>query len=159
MLRGHIGGQGLADLAADRRARHDALCQLDAPDLVTEAGDAIRMPATPARPGTVLRGLGAAPGVGRGTARLIRHPDEGARLQPGDVLVAPSTDPAWTPLFLSASALVMETGGMVSHGVIVAREYGLPAVINLPGALGRITDGQKIEVDGGRGEVRLEDLA
>lgn len=66
-------------------------------------------------------------------ARLIDHAAAGTGLQAGDVLVAPSTDPAWTPLFLKASALVMETGGYLSHGAIVAREFGIPAVVNLPG--------------------------
>ena len=96
-----------------------------------------------------------ASGQARGPARLIRHPDEGARLQVGDVLVAPSTDPGWTPLFLRASAVVMEVGGYLSHGAIVAREYGLPAVVNIPGALGAIKDGQMLEVNGDVGEVVL----
>ena len=105
--------------------------------------------------GAELRGLGVSAGRATGPARLLRHPDEGARLQHGDVLVAPSTDPGWTPLFLRASALVLEVGGSLSHGAIVAREYGLPAVANLPGVLTAVRDGQLLTVDGDTGRVEL----
>jgi pyruvate,water dikinase len=71
------------------------------------------------------------------------------------VLVAPGTDPAWTPLFLRASALVMETGGIISHGAIVAREYGIPAVINVPGVMQVVADGTEVLVDGDAGTVRV----
>ncbi|KAF1086196.1 Chondramide synthase cmdD [Sporotomaculum syntrophicum] len=69
--------------------------------------------------------------------------------------MAPSTDPGWTPLFLKVSAIVMETGGFLSHGSIVAREYGIPAVVNIPGAMKVIKDGQLITVDGDGGKVYL----
>lgn len=104
----------------------------------------------------ILQGLGASPGCVSGRARLIAHPHEGQRLQAGEVLVAPSTDPAWTPLFLRASAIVMETGGYLSHGAIVAREFGIPAVINVPGLLKVVEDGQYLTVDGNQGRVLLE---
>ena len=71
----------------------------------------------------------------------------------GDVLVAPSTDPGWTPLFLRASAVVMETGGYLSHGAVVAREYGLPAVVNVRDAMRNIRDGDDLQVDGDAGRV------
>ncbi|MBU9577112.1 pyruvate, water dikinase [Ralstonia mannitolilytica] len=74
-------------------------------------------------------------------------------MQAGDVLVAPSTDPAWTPLFLKASALVMETGGYLSHGAIVAREFGIPAVVNLPGIRAQLKNGDALRVDGNAGVV------
>jgi len=73
------------------------------------------------------------------------------------VLVAPSTDPGWTPLFLRASAVVMEVGGYLSHGAIVAREYGIPAVVNLPGLLSSVKDGQRLVVDGDAGTITLLD--
>ena len=76
-------------------------------------------------------------------------------MQPGEILVAPSTDPGWTPLFLKVAGLVVETGGQMSHGAIVAREFALPAVVNLPGILNVIKTGDEIEVDGLRGVVRL----
>src|SRR5439155_945201 len=80
----------------------------------------------------------------------------GARLEPGEVLVAPATDPGWTPLFLTASALVMEMGGMMSHGAVVAREYGIPAVVGVPDATTRIATGERIVVDGSAGTVAPE---
>ena len=77
----------------------------------------------------------------------------GARLVPGEILVAPSTDPGWTPLFMTAGALVMEMGGVVSHGAVVAREYGIPAVVGVADATTRLRDGQNVTVDGAAGTV------
>ncbi len=88
-------------------------------------------------------------------ARVILNPT-GAHLDPGEILVAPSTDPGWTPLFLTAGGLVMEMGGAMSHGAVVAREYGIPAVVGVPGATERITTGQQITVDGSAGAVFIE---
>jgi len=86
------------------------------------------------------------------TARVILSP-KGARLKPGEILVAPSTDPGWTPLFLTAGGLVMEMGGMMSHGAVVAREYGIPAIVGVAGATERIATGEEITVDGSAGVV------
>src|SRR5947208_2913730 len=105
--------------------------------------------------GEGLRGSPASPGVVSGIARVILSP-AGARLEPGEILVAPSTDPGWTPLFLTAGALVMEMGGMMSHGAVVAREYGIPAVVGVAGATEQITTGQRVTVDGSAGTVVLE---
>jgi rifampicin phosphotransferase len=77
----------------------------------------------------------------------------GASLEPGEILVAPSTDPGWTPLFLTAVGLVMEMGGAMSHGAVVAREYGIPAVVGVPDATDLITTGQRITVDGSAGTI------
>jgi len=100
----------------------------------------------------VLRGTPASGGVVRQKARVVLDPGE-ASLEPGEILVAPSTDPGWTPLFLTAGGLVMEMGGPMSHGAIVAREYGIPAVVGVPDATERISTGQRITVDGSAGEV------
>jgi len=105
-----------------------------------------------------LHGIAASPGQVGGRARILYHPDEGRNLQAGEVLVAPSTDPAWTPLFLRARAVVMETGGYLSHGAIVAREFGIPAVVNIPGLLKHVENGQLLTVDGNRGLVTLGDV-
>jgi rifampicin phosphotransferase len=105
-----------------------------------------------------IRGTPASPGIARGIARVILSP-VGARLEPGEVLVAPSTDPGWTPLFLTAGALVMEMGGMMSHGAVVAREYGIPAVVGVPDATGRIATGEHVTVDGSAGTVAKEAVA
>jgi rifampicin phosphotransferase len=110
--------------------------------------------ALPDRPG-VLCGTPASGGVVTGRARVILDPTN-AVLEPGEVLVTPSTDPGWTPLFLTAGGLVMEMGGAMSHGSVVAREYGIPAVVGVPDATGRITNGTRITVDGSAGEVVVE---
>ena len=101
-----------------------------------------------------LRGSPASPGTVTGTARVIHSP-RGAHLEPGEILVAPSTDPGWTPLFLTAGGLVMEMGGMMSHGAVVAREYGIPAVVGVPDATTRIATGDMIIVDGSTGVVAV----
>ena len=100
----------------------------------------------------VLSGTPASAGTVTGRARVILDP-QGAHLEPGEILVAPSTDPGWTPLFLTAGGLVMEMGGPNSHGAVVAREYGIPAVVGLPDATSRITTGHSITVDGAAGTV------
>jgi pyruvate,water dikinase len=104
----------------------------------------------------MLKGSPASPGRVTAQARVILDPI-GARLEPGEVLVAPSTDPGWTPLFLTAGGLVMEMGGMMSHGAVVAREYGIPAVVGVAGATERIVTGQHITVDGAAGTVTIEE--
>jgi rifampicin phosphotransferase len=103
----------------------------------------------------MLRGTPASPGSITGRARVILEPT-GAHLEPGEILIAPSTDPGWTPLFLTAGGLVMEMGGAISHGAVVAREYGIPAVVGVSGATERIITGQHITVDGSNGIVSLE---
>jgi pyruvate,water dikinase len=102
-----------------------------------------------------LSGTPASGGVVSGIARVVLDPGN-AHLEPGEILVAPSTDPGWTPLFLTAGGLVMEMGGPMSHGAIVAREYGIPAVVGVPEATERLETGQKITVDGSEGIVSQE---
>jgi len=100
-----------------------------------------------------MTGTPASAGTATGTVRVILDP-VGARLEPGEILVAPSTDPGWTPLFLTAGALVMEMGGVISHGAVVAREYGIPAVVGVPDATTRLRTGQRVTVDGAAGTIR-----
>jgi pyruvate,water dikinase len=154
LLKGYWDGRGLAALVAERKVRKKEMEALSPPDLIVDEAPHFMEPVTTS-PGDALTGMGVAAGRASGTARLIFHPGEWEKLQAGDVLVAPSTDPAWTPLFLRASAIVMETGGFLSHGSIVAREYGVPAVINIPGVMRLLHDGQKITVDGDVGKVYL----
>jgi pyruvate,water dikinase len=106
-----------------------------------------------------LRGIASSPGVVSGIARVIRRPEEFGRLQKDDILVAPLTNPAWTPLFAIASAVITEVGGILSHGAIVAREYGIPAVMSVAGATARVRDGDRITVDGNSGLIHLTELA
>ena len=100
----------------------------------------------------VLQGTPASAGLISAKARVILNP-AGAKLEPGEILVAPSTDPGWTPLFLTAAGLVMEMGGPMSHGAVVAREYGIPAVVGVAGATHHIETGQQITVDGSSGRI------
>ncbi len=106
--------------------------------------------------GQRLRGRGICRGVARGTARVAHHLEEAHSLRPGEILVTRATDPGWTPLFQSAAGLVLEQGGMLSHGAVVAREYRLPGVVNVMNATRIIRSGQRITVDGSRGLVLLE---
>lgn len=101
-----------------------------------------------------LQGTPASAGLITAKARVIFNP-VGAHLEPGEILVAPSTDPGWTPLFLTAGGLVMEMGGSMSHGAVVAREYGIPAVVGVAGATEHIQNGQMIRVDGSTGRIVL----
>src|SRR5262249_30163640 len=120
------------------------------PRVMTSEGEAFYTAAS-ATPGALV-GTAASAGSYEGKVRVILDPT-GAKLEPGEVLVAPGTDPAWTPLFLSAGALVMELGGIMSHGSVVAREYGIPAVVGVPGATQQLHTGQRVRVDGESGQV------
>lgn len=105
--------------------------------------------------GVELRGFGASPGRCEGQARVVRDPGADATLAPGEILVAPYTDPAWTPLFLTARAAVVEVGSYLSHAGTVAREYGMPCVVDVADCTRRIADGDRIAVDGDSGVVTL----
>ena len=105
--------------------------------------------------GDVLMGVAGSPGTVRGTARVILDPTDPYALEPGDILIAPLTDPSWTPLFLTAGAVVVDVGGQRSHAVIVSRELGLPCVISVTDGTKKIADGSEIEVNGSTGEVRI----
>jgi pyruvate,water dikinase len=160
VLAGDLPPAGMLARVREREAIFQAWEKEEAPEYLLV--DAVGSPQAPARPaareggeGSVWRGVATGTGVARGRVRVLRHPAEGKALLPGEILVAPSTDPGWTPLFLQAAGLVVETGGYMSHGAIVAREFALPAVVNLPGIMAVLRDGDQIEVDGMRGEVRL----
>jgi len=151
-----VAGEDLRDVVAARRSEYRReLRRRHIPRvLLSDGTDAEAAFASPAAD-AAIRGTPASPGTARGVARVMLTP-AGARLEPGEVLVAPATDPGWTPLFLTASALVMEMGGMMSHGAVVAREYGIPAVVGVPNATERIVTGQRIIVDGSAGTVAPE---
>ena len=103
-----------------------------------------------------LVGSPVSPGVVEGIVRVVIDPHS-AQLTPGEILVCPGTDPAWTPLFLAAAGLVMEVGGLMTHGSVVAREYGIPAVVGVHEATRRLKTGQRVQVDGNAGHVVLLD--
>ncbi|HZO73376.1 MAG TPA: PEP-utilizing enzyme [Ktedonobacteraceae bacterium] len=104
-----------------------------------------------------LQGIPASAGVVTGIVRVIHNPNT-ATLLPGEILVAPTTDPGWTPLFLHASGLVMDVGGAMAHGAIIAREYGIPAVVGVAGATERIPTGSRITVNGTTGVITFEQV-
>ena len=104
---------------------------------------------------TEIRGFAASSGVVEGPARVVRSVDEISRLKPGDILVCQVTNPTWAPIFQKIAGAVSDIGGSMSHAAIVAREYGLPAVVGTGSATSRIKDGQRIRVDGGRGVVTI----
>ena len=108
--------------------------------------------------GDVLTGLGGCPGVATGRARVVTDPGDPRGLEPGDVLVAPLTDPSWTPLFVAADAVVVDVGAVMSHAIIVSRELGIPCAVSVTDATRRIPDGALIEVDGGAGTVRILEI-
>lgn len=162
-LRGADGGRELRAETTRRRRDWEAQRRLVPPLIIGEmppmlqrflgaAEEAVRMPG--GGEDAVLRGIAASPGRVTGPARVIRAAEEFHRLQPGDVLVAPITTPAWTPLFAKAAAVVTDTGGVGSHSSIVAREYGIPAVVGTGDATRRLHDGDLVTVDGAAGLVR-----
>jgi pyruvate,water dikinase len=103
-----------------------------------------------------LRGQSVSSGVVRGRARVVDGLDQARGLEAGEILVAVSADPSWTPLFLIAAGVVLEQGGILSHPAIVAREYGLPAVVNVAHVTRRIRSGQPLLLDADRGRVVVE---
>ena len=114
------------------------------------------LPVEPSRDPSVLTGIGASHGTARGTARVVHDLSEASKVEPGDVLVCEMTMPAWTPLFSTVSAVVADTGGVLSHCAIVSREYGLPCVVGTMMGTAVLQDGMTVTVDGGQGLVRIE---
>jgi phosphoenolpyruvate synthase/pyruvate phosphate dikinase len=102
----------------------------------------------------IITGSPVSPGVVEGIVHVVLDP-RGTQLAPGEILVCPGTDPAWTPLFMAAGGLVTEVGGMMTHGSVVAREYGIPAVVGVHQATLRLKDGQRIRVDGTQGKIMV----
>ncbi len=152
-----VRGESLAGLAGSIEQRRTVQAR-DAgrtpPSIMTDEGETPQLPAPAAAPPDTLCGVGVSSGVVEGVARVIRDPGS-ETLAAGEVLVAPFTDPGWTPLFMHASALVMEVGGLMTHGSVVAREMGIPAVVAVEGATRTIRSGQRIRVDGDRGWVTI----
>jgi pyruvate,water dikinase len=103
----------------------------------------------------IVRGTGASPGVVRGPARVVLGPEQFCLVEPGDIVIAPSSNPSWVPIFAIAGGLIADTGGVLSHAAVVAREFALPAVVGTGDGTRRILDGQIVELDGTTGHVRL----
>lgn len=153
-----LAGTDVQELVSERRATFTReLARRSVPLVLLSDGTE---PLTPpqriaqAEEGT-LQGAPASPGIVTALVRVILDPHD-ARLEPGEILAAPSTDPGWTPLFFKAAGLVMDAGGTMAHGAIVAREYGIPAVVGVAGATARITTGSRLTVNGSTGTITLE---
>jgi rifampicin phosphotransferase len=155
--RAALAGADLRAVVEQRREEYEReLRRRQVPRVMLSDGTQPEALAAPAQQlaGDQLTGTPASAGTVTATARVVLEP-VGARLEPGEILVASSTDPGWTPLFLTAGGLVMEMGGANSHGAVVAREYGIPAVVGVPDATLRITTGQRITVFGASGRIEL----
>jgi pyruvate,water dikinase len=159
----HEAVPALATTAVERRATWKRQARLTPPLMIgvvppmlqrflREAELAIRGAASSV--GAHIVGIPASPGHASGPARIVRSVDEAERVLPGDILVCPLTAPAWTPLFGRIAAIVTDTGGVSAHASIVAREYGIPAVVGTGDATVRLRDGELVEVDGSAGTVR-----
>ena len=154
-LRRLTNGEVFSDLITARKTKRELMLQIEVPDVIfSDTLDQIGI-SIPLEAVDTLTGVGVSAGVATGHARVLLTPTD---VRPSDrnyILVCPSTDPAWTPLFLPAAGLVMERGGILSHGAVVAREYGVPAVANIPNATRRIADGQMLQVDGNHGTISI----
>ena len=138
-----------------RREEYASYASLTPPRVITSDGEIVRGRYKRADlPSDALIGLAVSSGVVEGRARVITSIDD-ADLDEGDIVVTRFTDPSWTPLFLSINGLVTEVGGLMTHGAVIAREYGVPAVVGVEGATRRIRDGERIRVHGGEGYVEI----
>ena len=156
-----VAPRDLREVIAERRERHTRHQGIRPPTVVGKAPtappvadrfDGARLVAeTPDE----LRGIGASPGIVRGPARVTLGPDDFGRIQPGDIIVCPSSNPSWVPVFAIAGGLVTNTGGVICHAAVVAREFGLPAVVGVADATELVADGRLVEIDGGRGLIHL----
>ncbi len=138
-----------------RRAEHERFERLQPPPTVVGTWDGEDNDVSKFSAKRTLTGMSVSAGVVRGPARVFDSVQADQEVLPGEILVAPFTDPGWTPYFVPAAGIVMDMGGMLSHGSIIAREYGIPAVVNVGPATRVITTGQLLEVDGDNGEVRI----
>ena len=128
------------------------------PHMIDSRGRIQRPPPREEKPGE-LTGVAVSPGRVTGPVKVLHTPDE-KPIEKGDVLVAYTTDPGWTPLFVNAAAVLLEVGGILQHGAVVAREYGKPCVAGIDRLMTKLHDGQRVEVDGTAGVVRsLEDTS
>ncbi len=168
---GAIHESPLRERARERKAEMERFSHMTPPPMLgtppafemTDGGSMIRalfkagVPLSNTRPREAhrVKGIAGSAGVARGTARVIHSLAEAGKLQPGDVLVAQSTMPPWTPLFATASAVVTDIGGVLSHSAVVAREYHIPAVVGTDYATSTFHDGELLEVDGDAGIVRV----
>jgi pyruvate,water dikinase len=152
---GRLTWLDVEDRIRERRILHIRLCKMGPPKAIGIELPEKYAPAKQHEGSTLLQGQPASPGAYEGLARVILDPAIDIELKPGEVLVAPYTDPAWTPLFLTAGAAVVEVGSYLSHAGTVAREFGMPCVVDVAEATQTIRTGDRIAVDGNLGSVRI----
>jgi pyruvate,water dikinase len=141
---------------ADEHARHSAISPPDA--FTLDEGESWSGESVMEDIGVdALRGTAACTGSSTGRATVLRDVTESAQLARGDILVTKQTDPGWGPVFFLISGLVIERGGMLSHGAIIAREFGIPCVVGVKGAMARIPSGSTITVNGNNGTIRVHE--
>jgi pyruvate,water dikinase len=150
-------GKGLETIIKERKKEREACEHLDVPEVIVGKPLPIGELIFTVEPVENLEGMGCSHGLVTGRARVVLDPNDCPDLKEGEILVAPVTDPGWTPLFVIARGLVMELGGTLSHGVIIAREYGIPAVVGVKNATKIIKTGQLITVDGNKGVVYIRE--
>lgn len=151
-----VAGKDLSTLIAERRRRWTLALTLEAPPVIfSDDLEAIGRPVAACSSGRILQGVPLSAGVVEGPALVLDRPDKAVGPVGSSILVCQSTDPAWTPWLVQARGLVAEAGGVLSHGAIIARELGLPAVAGLPGIQQQLRSGQRLRVDGTAGTVEL----
>ena len=138
----------------NREGYQRELQRVSVPRVITSTGEAIYTSVKDEN-SKGYKGIPVSPGIYEGPVKVLKNPEEGHRLKQGDILVATSTNPAWTPLFLVIGGLIMETGSPISHGSIVAREYGIPAIACVHDATTRFLDGQYIRINGETGNIEV----
>ncbi len=149
-----IAGKDFTTVVRDRKKQRQLELSLEVPAVVfSDALDVIGRPEPVPVGATTFEGIAISVGSAEGLALVLTEPTAPLQMDEPYILVCPSTDPAWVPLFVHAKGLIMETGGVLSHGAIVAREFGLPAVAGLPGITKQIRTGQRVRVDGTHGTV------
>jgi pyruvate,water dikinase len=155
----HNGASSVAMVAAGRRSEYQADRGMAPPEVLwadeaalPELEGAARV-ASAHTDAAVLHGVAAAPGSIDGSVRIVRTVEELEAVLPGEVIVATATDPTWTSFLALASGLILEVGGLLSHGAIIARELGIPAVVDVSGATSVLTTGERVRIDGGDGLV------
>ena len=151
-----IAGKDFTAVVRDRKKQRQLELSLHVPAvLFSDALEVIGRPEPVPVGATTFEGIAISVGSAEGLALVLTEPPSTAPTNEPYILVCPSTDPAWVPLFVNAKGLIMETGGVLSHGAIVAREFGLPAVAGLPGITKQIRTGQRVRVDGTHGTVAI----
>ena len=151
--------EDLRELVAERRAERERYVELTIPDTWTGSPEPIAAVAAAEERPAEIEGMAVAPGIVEGRARVVEDPEAGIDLDDGEILVCRTTDPSWASYFLAAGAVVIDIGGPMSHGAIVAREMGIPCVINTKIGTAAISSGDLLRVDGGEGRVSVLERA